>query len=104
MCCGMFLIFNLLPVFFILGGNPSFLISIASQSTWIELLVLFIIVCNTICIPWCLFQKAPAARADASVEMKIPPQSYPIELPVGPPDAVELSFDPLENAHEENHE
>ena len=51
-------------------------------------------------------QKAPIVHDvdDASIEMKIPPQSYPIELPVGPPDAVELSFNSPDNAHEENHE
>ena len=79
MCCGMFLFLYMLPVFFTIGNTPGF-------STLIEPLVLFIIVCNTICVPWCLFEKAPTEHVDTSVQMKIPPQSYPIELPVGPPD------------------
>ena len=80
MCCGMVVLFDVLPAFFVLSNA-------SGVSTTIELLVLFTIVCNTICIPWCLFQKAPTARAvDESIEMNIPPQSYPIKLPVGPPD------------------
>ena len=59
---------------------------ISSANAVIQMLALSVITINAVAVPWCLFEKAPKAPENVLISVNLPPQSFPIKLPDGPPD------------------
>ena len=81
MFCAIFGLLITIPFIDVVGDQQ-----FSNVAAAMEVVVLFEMAIVAVNVPWCFLKKARKAPESTLTSVTIPPQSFPIKLPVGPPD------------------